>query len=503
MSALATAETGSRGAPTPARRDRAGTAAVVVPVLLAVALTAWRYDAKPLWRDEVYTLTTAGRPFADVLDLLAVRDAGLFGYYALMNPWLALSEAPAWMRLPGALATPVVVGLCAVIGRRVGGPATALVAGVLVALTPSVVRHAQEARPYPLVLVAVTLTALLLLRAHQRPAVRERVAVAVTAALAVALHPLVALPAVAGLFAAAWLGAERRQRGVVTLAAVPALVIGLGLVAVGAMQAAQSPPAPATAAEYLTFWRIVTASPQLGLVVLVLAVAGAVLVRRRPREALLLIAWALAPVAAITLLGLSGGYFNARYATACVPAVCVLVALAVSAAHGALVRAAPRWAPFGLVAAVAAVVAVQAPAAVAHRSAPYYFDDAPGAAREVAAAAAPGDAVAWVGPVARPLVAPHLVALAADGERPRDALLVAGPERSDTLGGQEVAADRRQEVLAAHPRVWLVGTRATATEDLSRRSPTARATSAGRALVSRQDHGWLRVELWVARPAAA
>jgi mannosyltransferase len=500
VSALATAEVGSRGAPAPAGRSPAGTAAVLAPVLLAVVLTAWRYDAKPLWRDEVYTLTTAGRGFADMLDLLVVRDAGLFGYYALMNPWLAVSEAPAWMRLPGALATPVVVGLCAAIGRRLGGPSTALVSGLLVALTPSVVRHAQEARPYPLVLAAVTLTALLLLRAHQRPSPGERVGAAAAAALAVALHPLVALPAVAGLFAAAWLTADRDQRRPVVAAAAPATAIGLALVAVGALQAAASPPARATAAEYLTFWRIVTGSPTLGLAVLALAVAGAVLLRHRRREALLVTAWAVAPVAAVTLLGLSGSYFNARYATACVPAVCVLVALAVGAGHRALLRAAPRWAPVGLAAAVVAVVAVQAPAALAHRAAPYYFDDAPGAARQLAVASAPGDAVAWVGPVARPLVAPHLSR--SRGTQPRDALLVAPPEGSATLGGLEVAEDRRRAALAPHRRVWLVGTRATATDDLSRRSPTARAATAGRELVSRQDHGWVRVELWITLPAA-
>ncbi|CAA9409986.1 MAG: hypothetical protein AVDCRST_MAG35-1358, partial [uncultured Quadrisphaera sp.] len=142
----------------------------------------------------------------------------------------------------------------------------------------------------------------------------------------------------------------------------------------------------------------------------------------------------------------------------------------------------------------------QAPAAVAHRAAPYYFDDAPGAASQVSAEAAPGDAVAWVGAVARPLVAPHLEGGA--GVRPRDALLVAAPERSATLGGEEVPEERREEALAPHPRVWLVGTRATATGDLSRRSPTAVAATAERELVSRRDHGWVRVELWVARPAA-
>lgn len=485
----------TRVGPAPRRRTWPAAAAVAVPVVLSAVLTAWRYGAKPLWRDEVYTLVTAGRPFAEVLELLAVRDAGLLGYYALMNPWLAVSESAGWMRLPSALATPVAVGLCALLARRVGGGPAALVAGVLVALAPSVVRHAQEARPYPLVLAAVSLTALLLLRAGDSPRRPERVALPGVAALAVALHPLVALPAVAALFAAVLVAPGRARRGALVVAGVPAGVVGLVLVAVGHLQAVERPPAPAAAWEYLTFWRIITGSPQLGLVVLALALAGAALLRRR-REGLVLLAWAVAPVAAVTLLGLSGGYFNARYATAGVPALCVLAAVALTALHAPLLARAPRWAPWGVAAAVLAVVVVQAPAAVAHRAMPYYFDDAPSAAQELAASAVPGDAVVYAGPVARPLVTPHLPPERRRSGPPQDVLLVAGPDASATLGGQELPAEEQEAALAPYRRVWLVGTRATATNDLPRSSSGAEAAAAGRQLLSRHDHGFVQVELW-------
>ncbi len=491
----------TRVEPRTLRRTSPGAAAVLVPVLVSLVLTAWRYDAKPLWRDEVYTLITAGRGFADMLELLAVRDAGLVGYYTLMNQWLAVTDATWWLRLPTALATPVVVGLCAVLGRRAGGSRTALVAGLLAALAPSVVRHAQEARPYALVLAAVLLIALLLLRIADDPRRSELAALAGVSAVAVALHPLVAVPAVAGLYAAAWLVPGRAERQDVVAAGVPAAVVGLVLVAVGFQQAEASPPAPAEAWEYLTFWKIVAYSPVVGVVALVLAVVGALHLWRgaRRREALLLGAWALAPVAAVTVLGLMGSYFNARYATASVPAACVLAAVGLTSlgARAVARTTAPlRWAPWALAVAVLAVVAVQAPPAVALRAAPYYFDDAPGAAQELARGARRGDAVVWAGPVARPLVAPHLLP-GLRGWRLDDALLVAPAQQTDTRGGQEVPARQRRDVLAPYQRVWLVGTRATATGDLLREGWNAQAAMAGRAMASRQDHGWVRVELWV------
>ncbi|PWJ48469.1 Uncharacterized membrane protein [Quadrisphaera granulorum] len=498
-----------------ARRSRwrisSGRLSVLVPALLAAALTAYRYDAKPFWRDEVYTLSTAGRSVGDMMGLLSERDAGLVGYYLIMQPWIAVSEASWWIRLPGAVATVVLVALVAVLGRRFAGPWGGLVAGTVAALAPAVYLHGQEARPYPMALTAVVVTVLLLLRSTERPRAWIWPVAATTALLAVLLHPLVTLPSVGAVFFAVWLRPGRARRWALVLAALPAGLVGAGLVVAGSMQAAERPPAPATLPEYFTFWRLVADVPWLGWAVLALAVVGAVvLLRRGPtrdsgREphALVLVLWAPMPVLAITTLGLMGGYFNQRYASAALPAIAVLAAVALTALPAAARRLASRsargerWAGWAAVTAVVVLLVSLVPAGVGFRQARAGFDDPAGAAQQIAAQAQPGDAVVYVGNVVRPMVEAYYPPGLAGSDRLTDALLVASPEDSDTLGGLEVyrVVDKIAE-LAPHRRVWLVGSVATATGDLGRTTGNARAVMRDRRLVSSTDHNWLRVELW-------
>lgn len=483
------------------RRDlRSRWLPVLLPALLAAALTAFRYDAKPFWRDEVYTLSTAGRGVGDMMGLLSERDAGLVGYYLLMHPWLAVSEASWWIRLPGAVATVVLVALTAVLARRFAGPWGALVAGAVTALAPAVYLHGQEARPYPMALTCVVLTVLLLLRSTHRPRAWLWPALAAVALLAVLLHPLVTLPSVGAAFFAVWLRPGRARRWALVASALPAGLVGVGLVAAGSLQAAERPPAPATLPEFFTFWRLASDVPQLGWPVLALAVVGAVLVlRRRTRHALVLVLWAPMPVLAITTLGLMGGYFNQRYASAALPAIAVLAAVALTALPAGARRLARgrRWAGWVASAAVVALLACLVPAGVHFRQARAGFDDPAGAAEQIAAQAQPGDAVVYVGNVVRPMVEAYYPPGLAGSDRLADPLLVASPEDSDTLGGLEIRrVGDKVDALAPHPRVWLVGSVATATDDLGRTTGNARAVMDGRRLVSSTDHNWLRVELW-------
>ena len=473
---------------------------VLAPTVLALALTTWRYDTEPLWRDEVYTLAAAGRDLPDMVGLLLVRDAGLGVYYTLMHAWLLVSTDPAWMRLPSALAAVAAVALTATLGRRVGGDAVALLAGTALALSPALVVHAQEARPYPLVLAATVAVALLALRSARAPARERWVALSATGALAVGLHPLVALPAIAGILGALWLCPGRATRRQVVRAAAPAAVLGLLLVLVGSVQAIVSPPARMSLRELTTFWRLFADDPLPGAVVGVLAVVGAVALRRRS-DVVLLLAWAVLPVVAVSALGLSGGYFNSRYATAAVPAVAVLAATGASttiATWCARDRRGPGVSarPVLVAVVVVALVFSLAPSAVAERRKAYAFDDAPAAAAQLAAQDAPGDAVVFVGAVARPLVERYLPPGELSSGSLDDALLSPGDASADTLGGEEVPAARRRGDLARYARVWVVGTTSVAAGDLSRRSPTSRAAMAGRTMLSRTDHGHVRVELW-------
>lgn len=492
-------------------RARAGWLPVLLPALLAAALTAYRYDAKPLWRDEVYTLSTAGRGVGDMLGLLAERDAGLVGYYLLMHPWLAVSEASWWIRLPGAVATVVLVALVAVLGRRFAGPWGALVAGTVTALAPALYLHGQEARPYPLALTCVVVVVLLLLRSTHRPRAWLWPVLAVTALLAVLLHPLVTLPSVGAVFFAVWCRPGRARRWALVASALPAAAVGAGLVAAGSLQAVERPPAPATLPEYSTFWRLASDVPQLGWPVLALAVVGAVLLLRhradgQQEHALVLVLWAPTPLLAVSALGLVGGYFNQRYASAALPAVAVLAAVALTAMPAGARRLAGgrRWAGWGAAGAVVVLLACLVPAGVHFRQAGAGFDDPAGAARQIAAQAQPGDAVVYVGNVVRPMLEAYYPPGLAGSARLSDPLLVASPEASDTLGGLEVRrVGDKVTALAPHRRVWLVGSVATATGDLGRTTGNARAVAQGRRMVSRTDHRWLRVELWETTGAGA
>jgi mannosyltransferase len=484
-------------------RGAAGWLPVLLPALLAAALTAYRYDAKPFWRDEVYTLSTAGRGVGDMMGLLSERDAGLVGYYLIMHPWLAVSEASWWIRLPSAVTTVVLVALVAVLARRFAGPWGAVVAGVLTALAPAVYVHAQEARPYPMALTCVVVTVLLLLRSTSRPRAWLWPVLAVVALLAVLLHPLVTLPSVGAAFFAVWLRPGRASRWALVATALPAGLVGAGLVLAGSVQASERPPAPATLPEYFTFWRLTSDVAWLGWPLLALAVVGCVLLlRRRAEHALVLALWAPVPVLAITTLGLMGGYFNARYASAALPAAAVLAAVALTALPAAARRAVRgrRWAGAVAVGAVVVLLVSLVPGGVVYRQERAGFDDPEGAAQQIAAQAEPGDAVVYVGNVVRPMVEAYYPPGLAGGDRLSDPLLVASPEDSDTLGGLEVRrVGDKVAALAPHRRVWLVGSVATATDDLGRTTGNARAVMDGRRLLSSTDHNWLRVELWQLR----
>ena len=319
------------------------------------------------------------------------------------------------------------------------------------------------------------------------------------------LHPLVAVPAVAGIFAGLWLRPGRALRRHALAAAAPAAVLGLALVAVGFVQAGERPPAVSSPWRLLTFWKLFGDTPWPGLVVAALAVVGVVALgaRRahRRREALVLGAWALLPLGAVSYLGLSGSYFNARYASATAPALAVLAAVGVVAlaSCGARRGTGPAWRTRRSVAVASALLVTAlalVPGAVHLRERAYDFDDAPTAAAQLAAQARPGDAVVYVGSVTRPLVQRYAWPSAEDEGRPADVLLVAGPLASDTRNGLQVPARDDERLLDPHARVWVVGTMAVATDDLGRGAASTRAAMDGRYMVSRTDHGHVRVELW-------
>lgn len=173
---------------------------------LVSAITAFAvglYDiARPsLWRDEAYTIEAASRSPGQILALLKNADAVHGAYYLCMHVVVTVvGRSATAVRLPSVVATAVAAAFVAALSMRVAAAArtpwprtTALLAGLLYAISPSTARYAQEARSYATVSALVVIASYLLVRAFEDPR-RRRWWVGYGAAMALAgLFNLLAL----------------------------------------------------------------------------------------------------------------------------------------------------------------------------------------------------------------------------------------------------------------------------------------------------------------------
>ena len=473
--------------------------AVAPGVALALALTAWNYSSKPLWRDEFYTWDTARRSLPQMVALLRDNtDIGLAGYYAAMHLWLLVSTSAAWLRLPGAVASVVIAATVALLGRRVGGSAVGVVAGLLAAALPAVTIHAQEARPYPLVLAGVSLTVLAMLRYRQRPSPGHAWTLALVAAVPGLLHPIVGLPAVVGVFAAALLAPGRAPRAGVVLTSLPAAVVGGALVVLGAQAAARQDSATRQSVTQLgdlapalvgPWWlsALVWAAAALGLVAL-----------HRGRSRLqaagtfpILLGALVAPFVVVGAMGLTGSFSEPRYVSAATVPLAVLAALGLVAGASHLPRPV-RTAAVG-VTTLGVVLALVIPVA-ALRQAPFFGDDPRAGTLSLARQLQPGDAVAFNGGTARGLTDLYLPA----GTTLDDTLLARSPAASGTIWGIDAPEDAWPGLLGPHRRLWVVSM--SRSKGRWNEDPRLARLTADRSMLTKESYGHWHLTLWVQKP---
>ncbi|GAA0312288.1 glycosyltransferase family 39 protein [Kineococcus aurantiacus] len=473
----------------------------LLPGLLAVAITAWRYGAKPLWRDEIYTLATAVRGWSVMLRGLRVTDAGLGPWYALMHPWVRVSQGEAWLRLPGAVATVVAVVVVAACARRLLDPVAGVAAGVVCAVLPVLVEHSQEARPYPLVVASVTVTAYALLRDREGPRTRWWILWTGAATAAAALHVLSGAPAVAALITVVLLWPARAPRRRILLGAVLPASAAVALVAVGFSQAPDriGDDFPVLS-RTLDLWHSAAGGRAALVVVAVLCAVGLTAWSRRADRGgrrfgpVFVIAWIAAPVLANAGSAWGGQLFEPRYSTAAAPGLAVLCGAGVAVlarGRGAQSLGLPRWRSVGAGLAVTLLVATQVPHLVQVRRQAYVIDDMPAAARDLAASVQPGDAVVYLGNTTRPMARYYLP----PGLGLEDVLLRSDPAVSVSIGGDEIPDGERLAALGSFNRVWLVGVRLNDPWDVVFASSTT-AAHTRRTMIFHEDYGQLRVELW-------
>ncbi|MBA2280953.1 MAG: glycosyltransferase family 39 protein [Acidimicrobiia bacterium] len=435
-----------------------GTSSGRGPVLVAAAATAAAaglvahdIGAKSLWYDEAFTVGLVDRPLGDALWRIGNWELIQSPYYVAFLAWHELGSSEAFLRLLSAGFAVTTVPVVFALGRRLADPWTGAVAAAVVAGHSLVVQWGQQLRAYSLATLLVALATLLLVRAVERPTTGRSVAYAAVAALAAYAHVVAALVVVA------------HALSLVVLRPVPWRVVKVAALT-GAVLVAplawfvltrQGDPldhiGEPSGPELVSTLADIAGGGTRHLVVLGgLAVVGAVVAagvtRRRPGSpeawrAALPVLWLLVPVVAVV-----GSTYTvkplllARYLVVVVPALALLVAVAV--------RRLPR--------AVAAVALVAVAVVSLQGVADWYevgsFEDWRTAVASVEGSARPGDqvvvlpgravaAVRYYGPELRTLSPGNLGAATGDRLWLIDRLSQRGPGPSAPPGFDERLAE--------------------------------------------------------------
>ena len=302
-----------------------------------------------LFVDEAFTWTVASTPLADLYSQVKASEVAPPLYYGALHAWMKLggSESEEFMRALSALAGIGLVAAVIWLGRCVGGRPTAILAGLLAALSPLVLRYGQEARAFVFTMLAVTVSVAAATQAIDDRANRVRWlglagAASVTAVWLHYTSLLVVVPLAAWVISRPELSRRAKLGYAAALVAAQALVTPIMV-----SQFAADNPGAARFSR-LTFTNAIDVLgtpldgryPHDALLSAVGAVATlgacAVLVRRRGavRHGALIALLTAGPIAALFLVTLiSEDVLLSRYSAVCAPFAIVAIAGAAALVH--------------------------------------------------------------------------------------------------------------------------------------------------------------------------
>lgn len=130
---------------------------LAVILALGLALRSYQLGAESLWIDEALSWEIAHRGQAAIWDRQAIAwDSNPPLYFSLQQLGFAFGASETALRLPSMVAGVLTLPVVFFIGARVAGPGVALLATLLLALSPIHVAFSQEARAYALLFLAAT-----------------------------------------------------------------------------------------------------------------------------------------------------------------------------------------------------------------------------------------------------------------------------------------------------------------------------------------------------------
>jgi mannosyltransferase len=323
--------------PLRAAAQRHELACVAILTLAAAGLRCFRLDARSLNLDEGFSVFLARANPEEFWRVIGRGELNMALYYVLLRGWSHVATGEFGWRLLSVLVGTLTVPAVYLLGRRVFGPGSAMVAALLLAVHPYAIQLSQTARAYSLVILLVTLSSLCLVELVDRPAWPKAAGYALSSAAAVYSHFFAVL--VLAAHALSWPLVPRR---------LPRRLLGLslgllGLLLLPLLAFLRGAPshnldwvAPLSVAQLKNVFYTLTLSKARSLTyavawgVAVYAASRERVPDRRWRNSLVLL-WLMLPIALAAAVSLVQPMLVERYLAICIPASVLLAARGVSA----------------------------------------------------------------------------------------------------------------------------------------------------------------------------
>ncbi len=174
------------------RRD---TVLLVAIIAIGAALRMLHLGAPSFWLDEALSVDFARLPWPRFVQLMQTRELNMLPYYLLLRAWIHLGTAEWIVRSLSVICSITTLPILYRLGVRLFGVRVGQIGVTLLALHPYHIRFAQEARGYSLMVLLVTASTLLLVRATEfSSAIRARLGSVRRDERTRCLHPLLRGP---------------------------------------------------------------------------------------------------------------------------------------------------------------------------------------------------------------------------------------------------------------------------------------------------------------------
>ena len=141
---------------------------LLIVVFIGLTARLLHLDSQPFWLDEALTYQRIHLGLDSLIND-SFSNRHMPSYFLMLQALSQFDSDNAWLRIPSALFGTLSVGVVFAVARRVAGRPAAIVAGLLMAMSPLQVQYGQEARSYTLVTLLIVVALWGLVRLAQDP----------------------------------------------------------------------------------------------------------------------------------------------------------------------------------------------------------------------------------------------------------------------------------------------------------------------------------------------